>query len=162
MINIKPRKVIRIDNQLHLEPILKMLDLSGYKWADGVNLLDWQLSAKCCYLFVHANYTVTWTSENSCYDDYTDRYEFCTSTKMLSGADYSIDTKTDVDSDLKIKKVIFNEPATIIIWNNGTKTVVKCQEGDEYDKEKGFAMCITKKFFGNKSKFNNVMKEWIK
>jgi hypothetical protein len=65
-------------------------------------------------------------------------------------------------SDLKIEKVIFNEPAAIIIWNDGTKTIVKCQEGDEYDKEKGFTMCITKKFFGNKSKFNNVMKEWVK
>ena len=29
----------------------------------------------------------------------------------------------------EIKNVIFNEPATIIIWKDGTKTVVKCQEG---------------------------------
>lgn len=25
-----------------------------------------------------------------------------------------------------IKKVIFNDPATIVLWNDGTKTVVKC------------------------------------
>ena len=30
----------------------------------------------------------------------------------------------------EIKDVIFNEPATIIIWKDGTKTVVKCQEGE--------------------------------
>ena len=32
-----------------------------------------------------------------------------------------------------IKKVIYNNPATIICWEDGTKTVVKCSEGDTYD-----------------------------
>ena len=155
IINISPKRIIRIDNQLHLDPILKMLDCSGYKWANGESLLDSQLSAKCYYIFAHADYTVSWTHISSCYD-YVDKYEYYTSTEMLLDTDYCVDT------DLKIEKVIFNEPATIIIWNDGTKTVVKCQEGDEYDKEKGFVMCVTKKFFGNKSKFNNVMKEWVK
>lgn len=40
-----------------------------------------------------------------------------------------------------IKKVIFNDPATIILWKDGTKTVVKCQEGDTYDKEK-VSICV--------------------
>ena len=39
----------------------------------------------------------------------------------------------------KIEKVIFNDPATIVIWADGSKTVVKCQEGDVFDKEKGLA-----------------------
>ena len=60
-----------------------------------------------------------------------------------------------------IKKVIFNDPATIVLWNDGTKTVVKCQEGDEYSKEKGLALCIAKKHLGNKSNFNNEFKRWI-
>lgn len=61
-----------------------------------------------------------------------------------------------------IKQVIFNNPATIVIWNDGTKTVVKCQEGDIYSKELGLAMAISKKFLGNKSNFNNVFNKWIK
>jgi len=60
-----------------------------------------------------------------------------------------------------IKKVIFNDPATIVFWNDGTKTVVKCQEGDTYDKEKGLALCIAKKALGNKGNFNNEFKKWI-
>lgn len=48
-----------------------------------------------------------------------------------------------------IKDVIFNDPATIVFWSDGTKTVVKCQDGDVFDKEKGLAMAISKKFFGN-------------
>jgi len=60
-----------------------------------------------------------------------------------------------------IKKVIFNDPATIVLWNDGTKTVVKCQEGDTYDKEKGLALCIAKKALGNKGNFNNEFKKWV-
>lgn len=60
-----------------------------------------------------------------------------------------------------IKRVIFNDPATIVFWTDGTKTVVKCQPGDEYDKEKGLALCIAKKYFNNKGNFNKVFKKWI-
>lgn len=65
------------------------------------------------------------------------------------------------DTRPKIKKVIFNEPATIVIWSDNTKTIVKCQEGDTYSKELGLAMCIAKKYLGNKSNFNNEFKKWI-
>ena len=62
--------------------------------------------------------------------------------------------------NFRIKKVIFNDPATIILWKDGTKTVVKCQEGDTYSKELGLAMCISKKALGNKGNFNDIFKEW--
>lgn len=65
------------------------------------------------------------------------------------------------DTRPKIKKVIFNEPATIVIWSDNTKTVVKCQKDDTYSKEVGLALCIAKKYLGNKSNFNNVFKKWI-
>jgi len=65
------------------------------------------------------------------------------------------------ENDSPIKKVIFNNPATVVIWEDGTKTVVKCQEGDTYSEELGLAMCIAKKFFGNKGNFNEVFKKWI-
>ena len=58
-------------------------------------------------------------------------------------------------------KVIFHDPATIVFWNDGTKTVVKCQPGDIYSKEMGLALCFSKKMLGNKSNFNNEFKKWI-
>lgn len=48
------------------------------------------------------------------------------------------------------KKIIFNGPATIVMWTDGTKTVVKQSNLDNYDYEKGFAMCVVKKVFGDK------------
>lgn len=59
-----------------------------------------------------------------------------------------------------IKKVIFNEPATIVIWSDGTKTVVKCGENDIYDPEKGLAMAIAKKALGNKGNYFHDIKKW--
>jgi hypothetical protein len=61
----------------------------------------------------------------------------------------------------EISKVIFNNPATIVIWADGTKTVVKCQEGDVYSKETGLALCIAKKALGNKGNFNDIFHKWI-
>lgn len=49
-----------------------------------------------------------------------------------------------------IKKVIYNNPATIIFWSDSTKTVVKCMEDENYDPEKGFMAAVTKKVFGDK------------
>ena len=51
---------------------------------------------------------------------------------------------------LKMKKVIFNDPATIVYWNDGTKTVVKASDGDEFNVEKGLAMAVVKKTIGLK------------
>ena len=61
----------------------------------------------------------------------------------------------------KIKRVIFSDPATIVFWEDGTKTVVKCQDCDEYSEEVGLALCIAKKALGNKPNFNNVFRKWI-
>lgn len=61
----------------------------------------------------------------------------------------------------EIKNVIFNDPATIVFWEDGTKTVVKCQDGDEFDPEKGLAMVIAKKAYGNKGSYCNQLKKWL-
>lgn len=61
----------------------------------------------------------------------------------------------------KIKDVKFNDPATIVFWADGTKTVVKCQEDDIFDPEKGLAMAITKKALGNKGNYCNELKKWL-
>ena len=60
-----------------------------------------------------------------------------------------------------IKNVYFNDPYTIIVWKDGEKTIVKCQEGDVYDKEKGFALAMVKHFCGNTNYFNTIFKKWV-
>lgn len=59
-------------------------------------------------------------------------------------------------ASLSPKKIIFNGPATIVIWSDGAKTVVKQSKLDNYDYEKGFAMCVVKKVFGDQ--YNAIRK----
>lgn len=59
-----------------------------------------------------------------------------------------------------IKRAIFNAPATIVFWEDGTKTVVKCGADDTFDEEKGLALCFMKKACNNKPAYNNILKRY--
>lgn len=58
-----------------------------------------------------------------------------------------------------IKKVIFNDPATIVFWADGTKTVVQAHD-EKFDKEKGLAMAIAKKAHCNKGNYFEIFKKY--
>ena len=59
------------------------------------------------------------------------------------------------------KWVVFNDPATIVFWKDGTKTVTKCHAGDTFNKETGLAMCIIRKLTKNKH-YNNVFEKYCR
>lgn len=64
------------------------------------------------------------------------------------------------DGDVNnVEKVIFNGPATIVFFKDGTKTVVECLDMDMYDKDKGLAFALLKKIYGNK--FNDIFKKYV-
>lgn len=62
----------------------------------------------------------------------------------------------------QIERVIYNPPATIVFWKDGTKSVVKCREDDIFDPEKGLTMAIAKKVYGNKYDYYNTIRKWLK
>lgn len=75
----------------------------------------------------------------------------------------------NVHADIHLNKipeivdVIFNDPATIVLWSDGTKTVVKTQEGEPYDPEKGMAMAFSKKLMGdNKRDYYHTFLHYLK
>ena len=111
-------------------------------------------------------------NEKTIYDEYLNRMERNRYRDILDS--FGLKTNTEKEKEKKnmpvdrnrvyipsIKKVVFNNPATIVIWNDGTKTTVKCSERDEYPEEVGLAMCISKKALGNKGNFNEVFKKHI-
>lgn len=68
----------------------------------------------------------------------------------------------DAPKIIKIEKVLFKNPATIVFWKDGTKTVVKAQRKETYDPEKGLVMAMVKKILGNKGNYYNEIKKWLK
>lgn len=63
--------------------------------------------------------------------------------------------------DIVPTQIIFNDPATIIYWEDGTRTVVKCHKDDKFDPEKGLVMALLKKLSGNTGQFNTVLNSWM-
>ena len=70
-------------------------------------------------------------------------------------------TETLQVRDVLIKNVIFQDPATIVFWADGEKTVVKTQNGEPYDPEKGLAMAIAKRALGNDRNYYRPFLKWI-
>lgn len=60
----------------------------------------------------------------------------------------ALNNRYGLHHSLPIKKVIFNDPATIVFWNDGTKTIVKAHN-EKFDPEKGMAMAIAKYYLGS-------------
>ena len=106
--------------------------------------------------------------------------DFCGGTMTAELMD--MDDLPFYENPFAIKRVIFNNPATIVFWNDGEKTVVRCMDNVEvrekvihgrkkkfmvpmpsenYSKEIGLAMCIAKKAYGNTGTFNDVFKAFI-
>jgi hypothetical protein len=69
---------------------------------------------------------------------------------------------SDMKNLVTVKNVIFNPPATIIHWSDNTKSVVKCQNDEVFDGEKGFVMAYLKKLLGNDNTFNKEITKWVK
>ena len=90
------------------------------------------------------------TKDKKINDDFLDaiRYYY-DDLKTVENDLESIELRVDIPG--MIDRVIFNDPATIILWNDGSKTVVKRSDDDVWDSEKGFCMAVIKKLYGNTS-----------
>lgn len=64
-----------------------------------------------------------------------------------------------ITNRLAVDRVIYDGPATIVFWKDGTKTVVKCHGDDVFSERVGLLMCIAKRAYGGNGAFNDVLAE---
>lgn len=100
----------------------------------------------------------------------------------ISSQELTVRISKQASGNYGIKEVIFQNPATIVFWTDGTKTVVNCMDNaeikkkivdgkevtvrrakkcDTFSEEVGLAMAIAKKWFGNEGNYNNVFRKFI-
>lgn len=65
------------------------------------------------------------------------------------------------ETALAYKKIIFNGPCTIILWKDGSKTIAKTSGEEEFDPEKGVAICFMKKMLGH-TETNKILRKATK
>ena len=59
-----------------------------------------------------------------------------------------------------IKNVIYNRPATVVNWSDGTKTVSKVHGNDDYNPEVGLILCVLKKLQGS-THIRDLLHTWV-
>ena len=94
-------------------------------------------------------------------DDYREDRCFHLPSGWGLSADFVITDEIVHSDKFKVERVIYNDPATIVLWKDGTKTVSTAQN-EEYDPEKGLAMCFAKKALGNNYKAGGVFKRLLR
>ena len=57
------------------------------------------------------------------------------------------------------KKIIYSERTTIVFWNDGTKTIVKCSEDTEPDSYSAFTAALAKKIYGSNSQIKKILRD---
>ncbi len=66
--------------------------------------------------------------------------------------------KPTMDSRYKVKKILYNGPATIVYWADGEKTVVKCMDADTFDPMAGFCAALAKRVYGSTGAVKQIIK----
>lgn len=94
------------------------------------------------------------------FDEVYDKYR-----GLVTNTNYANPMFPTIIFDLFIEKLIFNGPTTIVLWKDGTKTVVKCKEGDTDNKEFAFLYALAEKLYtgpkGSKNEFKRFLAKYI-
>ena len=138
------------------EHFLALAARGNSKIGDVQDILDYNVAT--VYDTVYD--TVREGMERAIYDKMALHYQPTEPCKLNAAICIKEEKNMNYDVRSSIKDVIFNYPATIILWKDGTKTIVKARKGETYDPEKGFAMAVCKKMFGNEGNYYKVFKEY--
>lgn len=60
------------------------------------------------------------------------------------------------------KKIIHSGPCTIVFWEDNTKTVVRLEDGKEYDEYAAFTAALAKKVYGSNSQVHKILEKKTK
>ena len=120
------------------------------------------------HTFQFKSYDIYWDSARNAYikkngryhQDALDNARYAAQAQAMYNRTYEKEARAAM-STASIKNVIFAPPATIVYWSDGTKTVVKCNENDIFDPEKGLAMAIAKRCGGNKGSYYKEIQNWV-
>lgn len=131
------------------EYFLKLKEESQNKISDIQDILDYNIAT--------VYDTVREATERTIYDQMVLYYQPTEPYKLS----FKEDKNMNCDIRSNIKDVIFSDRVTVILWKDGTKTMVRAGKREHYDPEKGFAMAVCKKMFGNKGNYYEVFKKYV-
>lgn len=70
----------------------------------------------------------------------------------------ALNSAFEIETAPKVDRIIFNNPATIVFWKDGTKTVVKVAEDGEFNVYWGFCAALAEKVFGSNHAVKSIIR----
>lgn len=135
------------------EHFLKLKEESQNKISDVQDILDYNVAT--------VYDTVREGMERAIYDKMALHYQPTEPYKLNAAICIKEEKTMNCDIRSNIKDVIFSDRVTVILWKDGTKTMVRAGKRENYDPEKGFAMAVCKKMFGNEGNYYEVFKKYV-
>lgn len=149
-----------VDGKYNLNFILMPEDIISYGFPEVKPFYDCGYAPK----YVYHDYIDTDMLRSVAKPDLDMVNSIIASTKFSKGVSTMKNTNKKPTPSNPIKQVIFNGPATIVYWKDGSKTIVKCQEGAVNDPEKGFAMAVARHYFCDilgMSRYDGIFKKYL-
>ena len=80
-------------------------------------------------------------------------------TNPLTTTEYNNHLLSDALCKPMVKKIIKSGPCTIVIWQDGSKTIVRLREGEKDDEFAAFSAAVVKKLYGSNSAVSRMIKK---
>ena len=87
------------------------------------------------------------------------RYAFEANPEMFGDVEKYMyaDIMSCLSTGLEPQRILYSGNRTIVFWNDGDKTIVKCAEGQQFDEYNGFVAALAKKLYGSTSKAKKII-----
>lgn len=155
-----------LDSSHHKEPLGVYLDSDGvkrlydriYRWGNDMRKRNMPISSEMKKILnsIYGRENAMAMRQGYIYKSPKEKYVKCTDNKPEIHGNLmhshicpwdSVKNQSVCLSDPD--RIVFNPPATIVFWKDGTKTVVKCAEGEKFDPYTGFCYAFTEHFLGS-------------
>lgn len=159
-----------LDRSHHKEPLGVYLDSDGvkrlydriYRWGNDMRKRNMPISSEMKKILnsIYGRENAMTMRQGYIYKYPNEKYEKCMvdefedhGTPRHSGRYPWVSGK---NHSMVPDRIVFNPPATIVFWKDGTKTVVKCAEGEKFDPYTGFCYAFTEHFLGSISRIKKL------
>ena len=107
-------------------------------------------------------YTAKWESDHVLTVDELERRLRGEEMKSITitASELATNCSSKYPNSYDVKRIIFNDPATIVFWKDGTKTVVKCMEDTPFNPYYGFVCALAKKVYGSNSLISRIVDKY--
>lgn len=137
------------DGSMYNQPRFEIGDMVVKTCGMGEGL-EWKVNAIRCHNHTSFCYDLTRPGSGATITNISESY--------LVPAKKEEKEKPVMDKRYKVKKILYNGPATIVYWADGEKTVVKCMDTDTFDPMTGFCAALAKRVYGSTSAVKQIIK----